>query len=157
MIKYESLKRKFMKHKNLILALAFIALANFVSAQVVKIPETAKRHFSEKYPKAQQVDWSNNVTNETVRFTEDGKSYKAYFNLDGDWTRTETIISELPGAVKDGFSKSKFGDWPVKDLAKLDMPKGVFYRVHVKKDIANDKYLLFDKSGKLTADNATLD
>jgi|KBSMisStaDraftv2_1062788.scaffolds.fasta_scaffold13926_5 hypothetical protein len=148
-----------MKYKHLILAMIFLALANAICAQVVKIPETAKKNFSEKYPKAQQVEWSNNVTNETARFTQNGKGYKAYYDLDGKWTRTETQITEaeLPAPVKDGFSKSKFASWPVKDRAKLEMPKGTFYRIHTKKDVVNDKYLMFDKEGKLTADNVTLD
>jgi len=145
--------------KNLILSILVLVLGMGVKAQVVKVPDAAKKHFAAKYPKAEHVDWSNNVAYETVKFEDAGKSFKAFYDLDGKWTHTESDITDaqLPSAVKDGLSKSKYGNWPVKDVAWLDGSKGIEYRVHVKKDVANDRFLVFNKAGKMVKDNVTLD
>ena len=145
--------------KNLILSLLVLVFGFGLKAQVVKVPDAAKKHFASKYPKADKVEWSNNVAYETVTFVSGGKSYKAFYDLDGKWTHAESEITDadLPAAVKDGLAKSKYANWPVKDVAWLEVSKGVQYRVHVKKDITNDRYLVFDKAGKLVNDNVTLD
>lgn len=92
---------------------AIMLLANVSIGQVINIPDKAKKSFAEKYPKASDVDWTNNVSNYTAKFKMKGKAYEAHYNMDGTWDNTETQIdkSDLPKAVNSSFEKSRFTDW----------------------------------------------
>jgi hypothetical protein len=130
---------------------AIMLLANNLCvAQVVVIPDKAKKSFSEKYPAATGIDWTNNVSNYTAKFKEHGKSYEAHFNVDGIWNNTETQVTnaEIPGEVKESFNKSRFKDWEITATDYVvDSKNNHYYRYNLKKGIEK-KFLYFDKNGK---------
>src|ERR1043166_5324022 len=88
-------------------------------SQVTKVPAAAKENFSRQYPNAQDVNWDNDVVNVNVRFTLNGESMNAEYNNKGIWRNTiqKFTFDRLPEAVKNGFSKSKYADREVKDVA----------------------------------------
>jgi hypothetical protein len=130
---------------------AIMLLATNISvAQVINIPDKAKKHFAEKYSKATDVDWSNNVANYTVKFKQSDKPYKAYYSMNGSWDNTETAIEkgDLSSDVTSAFSKSRYSDWEVLSTDFVENSKGQsLYRYNLKKGIEK-KYLYFDKTGK---------
>jgi hypothetical protein len=59
--------------------------------------------------------------------------------------------------VKDGFSKSKYADWEMKEFYLIELPDDVVqYRVHIAKNDVQKKNLLFSSEGQLIKDNITL-
>jgi hypothetical protein len=71
-------------------------------AQVINVPEKAKKSFWDKYPNAIRVDWKNHVTKYTAKFMDGNEWYKAYYNVDGGWEYTEKTVKldSFPEAVK---------------------------------------------------------
>jgi len=138
---------------------AMMLLANDIAvAQVVNIPDKAKAHFSEKYPKATDVDWSNNVSNYTAKFKQDGKNYEAHYNVDGNWDNTENQIqkNDLPEAVSASFSKSRYTDWKLNSIDFVEEPKHpALYRFNLKNGIKKT-YLYMDPTGKEVKSNSGL-
>jgi hypothetical protein len=138
--------------RNLILISMFIFFLNISStqAQVVDVPKKSKEHFFKKYPDAKNADWNNNVVNYAVKFTLNNETCRAYYHMDGSWDYTEKYLeeSQLPGVVKESFSKSRYADWKKKSFSWIDNNNGQkAYRVEVEKGI-EVKSIYFDKNGK---------
>jgi hypothetical protein len=147
-----------MMKKLSIILFIFQLLAVCSFAQLIKVPEKAKKHLEKKYPNNTQLDWNNNVTNYTATFTYDGKKHKAYYAMDGIWKYTEIPLddSELPTAVKNSIAKSRIADWSHEGNAYIVNHKGAKeYRIHRKKGVEN-LYVFFNKKGKETRSSATL-
>ena len=142
-----------MRILSIFLALAFIA--GGASAQVVKIPDKAKNHFSGKYPHAKDVKWTNNITNYTAEFKEDMIPVKATYGLDGNWNYSEAFIpdSQVPKAVKESIAKSMYKDWNVKSIVVKESAKGEkSFRVEVVNGIKK-KFIFYDKDGVTLKEN----
>lgn len=140
----------------LIIGAGLIFTAN---AQVRKIPADVTNAFSEKYKDAKNVEWKDKLSAFAASFEENGDKYEARFNKRGEWLSTEKEIAEddLPAAVKDGFSKSKYADWETKSTYQIEIPDDKKeYRIHISKSSVQKKILLFDESGKLLKDNITI-
>src|ERR1043165_1503798 len=104
------------------LTLLFVLFAAIVNAQIGKIPAEVTDAFKERYPHAEKVSWKDNLTNFEAQFTLNGYQMSADFNSKGEWIDSERKIKfeELPTAVQDGFSKSKYTDWEKTDIIELD-------------------------------------
>ena len=135
-----------------------LAIGSF--AQVRKIPAAVTEAFSKKYPKAQEVEYKDNLINVQVHFLLDSVRMTAKFNSDGEWKETEkeSNYNAVPADVKDGFQKSKYSsEWKVSETAIIYMPDNeVRYRLKVEKNDVQKKYLFFDKNGKLVKDSITI-
>ncbi len=121
-----------------------------VQAQVVDVPKRAKDHFFKKYPDAKNADWNNNVVSYAVKFQLNNHTARAYYHMDGRWDYTDTYVeeSELPAAVKESFSKSRFSDWKIEGLALVENNKGKKkYRIEVQKGIEK-KSVFYNSKGK---------
>ena len=128
-------------------------------AQIRKIPSSATETFKQKYPNAEKVEWKDQLTHFTAKFEENGRSYEAHFDNDGNWKESLAKLddSDLPSAVKDGLSKSKYSDWTIDKIEKLEANDGkVQYRLQVKKGDLKKKILYFNPDGKLASDHITL-
>ena len=137
----------------------FVLFAAIVNAQIRKIPAEVTDAFKERYPHAEKVSWKDNLTNFEAQFTLNGYKMNADFNSKGEWIDSERKIrfEELPTAVQDGFSKSKYTDWEKTDIIELDKNgDDLQYRILVKKSSVQKKYLYFDTNGKLLRDAVTL-
>ncbi len=140
-----------------------VALCTFIvfaaTAQIRKIPAEVTTAFDAKYPKAEKVEWKDNLTNFEASFTYENAETSAKFNSKGEWLVTEKKIEfdALPAAVKDGFKKSKYEDWELRGVKIIDeKSKAINYRILVKKNDVQKKYLFYDANGKLLRDPIAL-
>lgn len=136
-----------------------LSLATNVLAQVRKVPASVTEAFKAKYPSASNVEWKDKLSGFTATFDNNGGHYDARFNNKAAWQYTEQSIEEsaLPASVKDGLAKSKWADWKVESVTKIELPGDkVQYRVQVVKSELQKKNLLFNSEGRLLKDNVTL-
>lgn len=140
-----------MKHLIVFFFTAITLLVTHSSlAQVVNIPDKAKQSFADKYPKAKDIVWTNNISNYTATFRRKKTHYTAHYNIDGAWDNTENQLDndDVPKDVREAFSKNRFADWKVNSTDFVEDSKGQnLYRYNLKKGIEK-KYLYFDKTGK---------
>ena len=115
-------------------------------AQVRKIPSEVTEAFKEKYPNATNVEWRDKLSNFSAIFESDNVQYEARFNSKGEWQLTENEIeeSDLPEVVKEGFDKSKYADWEIGAIHKIELADGSFqYRIEsIKNDVRKKKFIL---------------
>ncbi len=136
--------------KAIALFVLFSGLVSITHAQVVNIPAKAKEHFLKTYTSASDVDWSNNVSNYTVKFKSGGNTMRGHYRLDGTWNFTETLmdVKDIPAPVKASYDKSRFADWSIASVTKVDNDnKEHLYRVEAKKGVAKE-FVFYDKTGK---------
>ncbi len=128
-------------------------------AQIRKIPADVTNAFTAKFPGATNVSWADKVTGFEATFDFNSHKQQATFSSKGTWKKTEVTISEeeTPSAVKDGLQKSKYNDWEDRTYVLLTESGGKeFYRIYVKKNDLQKKYLYFNKDGQLVKDSITL-
>ena len=143
----------------LLLIVFSFALTNNVLAQVRSVPATVTEAFKSKYPGASNVEWKDKLSGFTASFDNNGGHYEARFNNKAKWQYTEEKISDsaLPAPVKDGYNKSKWAEWKIEGVTKIELPGDkVQYRVLVVKSDLQKKNLLFNSEGRLLKDNITL-
>jgi hypothetical protein len=141
----------------LLIALVFISPSSF--SQIRKIPAEVTQALKEKYPDADNVSWKDKLTVFAASFELNNEKYEARFNDKGEWKSTEKEISEneIPAEIKDGFEKSKYSDWELRNVYLIQLPEDATqYRILVAKSDIQKKNLLFNNDGKLLKDNITL-
>ena len=143
-----------------ILTFLFIASGIFSSfSQVRKIPSEVTEAFKQKYPDATNVEWRDKLSNFSAIFESDNQHYQARFNSKGEWQLTEIEIeeSDLPEEIKDGFDKSKYADWEIGAIYKIELSDGSFqYRIEIIKNDVRKKNLYFNSEGRLVKDRITI-
>src|SRR6478672_10130082 len=99
-----------------------LLFSNSSFSQIRKIPSAATESLKEKYPGADKVQWKDQITHYTAKFSLDSKDYEAHFDNDGNWKESLVKIdeSELPSEVRDGIAKSKYSDWNIDKVEKLE-------------------------------------
>ena len=143
----------------LIAVMFSIAAFNYTQAQIRKVPAAVTEAFKARYPNTKNVEWKDKITGFQVNYDMDGVKYESKFSNKGEWLQTEKEVGEdaLPAEVKDGYSKSKFTDWQLKSATWVQSKdNGVQYRLFVRKNDIEKKYLYFDKKGKLVKDVITI-
>jgi hypothetical protein len=136
-----------------------LSLTNNVLAQVRKVPASVTEAFKAKYPNASNVEWKDKLSAFVAVFDNDGGHYEARFSNKGVWQNTEQSIDDeaLPEAVKDGYAKSKFSEWTIDQVHKIELPGDkIQYRLQAVKNDIQKKNLLFNSEGRLLKDNITL-
>lgn len=140
---------------------ALILTAFIADAQIREIPKLVEETFTAQYPDATEIDYKDQLTKVQVHFTLNGEKMIATYNNKGHWkgTEKEWDFEKLPEDVKDGFAKSKYADedWEAEETAVLTLPGGSEqYRVRVKKNDLQKKYLFFNSKGRLLRDSITI-
>lgn len=128
-------------------------------AQVRKIPSEVTEAFKQKYPTATNVEWRDKLSNFSAVFESDDEQYEARFNSKGEWQLTENEIeeSDLPESVKDGFDKSKYADWEIGKIHKIELAdSSLQYRIEAVKTDVRKKNLSFNSEGRLIKDRITI-
>ncbi len=114
--------------KILIWSLLLIPVLVFVSCEKDDDihPTTAvEAKFKEMYPQATNISWETTNNHFYVAyFRNNGVKTEAWYSNNGAWAQTESLFaySELSQAIKDNLSTSKYGDWTVDDVTKLERP-----------------------------------
>jgi hypothetical protein len=147
--------------KMILIALLVPMLAVVAHAQLRKIPAEVTEAFKKQYPTGSSASWSDKLTYFQVDFSMNGGTYLAKYDSKGGWKNSEQTIAaaQLPVPVKEGFDKSVYAskDWEVKEYTIMYYPGSVTkYRILVRKNAIDKKYLYFDGSGKMTDEATTL-
>ena len=148
-----------MNRKLLLLGFVLSVFTITSFAQIREIPKAVRETFSTQYPNATNTDFRDQVVAVFVDFELDGEKYIATYNNKGDWKGTEKDwnYNDLGEDVKEGFEKSKFADWDVTETKIMYLPGGSEqYRVRVKKNDVQKKYLYFNGKGRLLREAITL-
>jgi hypothetical protein len=128
-------------------------------AQIRKIPAEVTNAFQEKYPDAKSVEWRDKLSSFTASFQLDSTTYIAQFSNKGEWENTEEAIddTELPEEVKAGFDKSRYADWNMGQVTKIELPGDQFqYKIEVAKGDIKKRNLYFNSEGRMLKDKITL-
>ena len=129
-----------MKRILAVLAIAAAALLSCEKYDDGKPAKDVRAEFNSMYPNARDVEWEPEYGNWKVSF-ETGtapnvKEREAWFDVNGNWLRTETDISqsELPKAVKDALEASEYASpyLQIDDIDYVETPDGDFYQVDLK-------------------------
>jgi Putative beta-lactamase-inhibitor-like, PepSY-like len=154
--KYNNMKKTF----PLVLMISMLALSTgSMYAQLRKIPAEVTNTFSDKYPGATSVEWKDRLTGFTAAFNYKDEDYIASFSNKGEWENTEQKIEEadIPAPVTEGFSKSKYADWTISEVHKIELPADVIqYRLEVASGDIKKRNLTFNDEGRLLKDKLTL-
>ena len=140
-----------------IFVLVFAVTTSF--GQVRKIPSEVTEAFKSKYPSATNVEWRDKLSNFSAVFEEGDQQYEARFNSKGEWQLTENEIDEndLPDEVREGFEKSKYADWEIAKVHKIELADGSLqYRIESVKSDVRKKNLYFNSEGRLIKDRITI-
>jgi hypothetical protein len=132
---------------------------NTAFAQLRKIPAEVTNSFSEKYAGATSVEWKDKLTGFTAHFSLNDTDYLATFSNKGAWESTEQSIteSELPEEVEQGFQKSKYADWDIREVHRIELPgEQIQYRLEVRSGDIKRRNLSFSSEGRLLKDNLTI-
>ena len=144
--------------------LLFVLMASLAMqiaiAQLRKVPSEVTNAFAAKYPDAKDVEWKDKMSNFSAQFiSNDSRKCEASFNKKGEWQSTEKDLdsTQLPAEVKDGFAKSRYSDRKLTEVVQIEKKDAaVQYRLLVKKNDVEKKYLYFNKEGKLVKEAVTI-
>jgi hypothetical protein len=144
-----------------LLMIMFVSVGLISNAQIREIPKAVEETFANQYPKAEHIDYKDQITKVNVHFILEGDKMMATYTNKGAWkgTEKEWAFDKLSEEVKDGFSKSKFANdsWEADETTVLYLPGGSEqYRVRVKKSGLQKKYLFFNTKGRLLRDAITI-
>ena len=146
-----------MVRKLLLVLGVLFSLTSF--AQIREIPKEVDEAFYKQYPKAERAEFKDNLINVKVSFELDGEQYIATYSSKGIWKETEKEwrYDKLPTAVKDGFEKSKYADWQVKETLIIYRAGGTErYRLRAEKGDVKRKNLFFNDKGRLMEEALTI-
>lgn len=147
------------KKFSILIAVIVITFSFSAGAQIREIPKEVTKVFANQYPKASNIDYKDQLISVDVHFTQDGEQMIASYSNKGLWKGSEKTWSyeKLSEMIKDGFQKSKYADWEVKETAVVYMADGSErYRLKVEKNEIQKKYLYFNPKGRLIRDSITL-
>ena len=148
-----------MNRKLLLTGVILFAINLTSVAQLREIPQAVRETFANQYPKAENTDFKDFLAKVDVNFELDGQKLVATYTNKGDWRGTEKDyrFDELEEPVKDGFEKSKYAEWDITETKVLYLPGGSEqYRILVKKNDVQKKYLYFNTKGRLLREAVTL-
>lgn len=137
----------------------FPAMQSEAVAQLRKIPSEATEAFSEQYPNAANVEWKDRLVGYSATFTIHDTAYLANYNNNGRWENTEYKIdaADLPAEVNDGFEKSRYTDWTIQRVDKIELPDNkVQYRLLIASGDIKKRNLYFNTKGRMVKDKITL-
>lgn len=139
-----------MQHKKYGILLAWLLSLTFASVQVNaqfrKVPAAVTESFRNKFPNADNVEWTDKITSFTASYEEDNRQNTSWFDSNGEWKQTETILklSELPNAVRNAFTKGKYSQWSVEEVSKITKAdNGLQYRIYAKGESIIEKMNLY--------------
>jgi hypothetical protein len=145
--------------KYIVVVLLLLGFTATGIAQFRKIPADVTDAFRKKFPNAENVSWKDKLSAFQASFVMDEEEYMASFSSSGDWLETDrkSSFDDLPDNVVDGFQKSKYAEWETGDVYVIEKKdEDLTYRIFVKKNSLQKKYLFFNSDGELQRDALTL-
>jgi hypothetical protein len=141
----------------------------------VEVPATAKTSFETKYPSASNVNWGYyepysdidwewtgwpalDTRDYRVRYNMDGNEYYSWYDQDGNWVGTTSVVtnhSSLPAPVNSAI-KREFKDYTITSVTKENDKNREAYEVKLEK--GSDKAVaLITADGTVFKKKGTLD
>jgi hypothetical protein len=142
-----------------IFSLALSVVMFSANAQFRKIPAQVTDSFRTRFNDATKVSWRDNITSFQATFKKENDNVKASFTSKGEWLKTEKYLTldKAPEEVKDGFKKSKYADWTIKEVVSAEeKDKQPLYRILIRKSDLQKKNLYFSTFGQLLEEAITL-
>lgn len=134
--------------KVIFVVLALIC-ANTTSNAQSKAPNAVRTAFSQKFPHASKIKWSQENDKEyEADFKWRGIQYSANFSNDGKWLETEylTTYDKLPPKVQEVFNTTHKGA-KIKAIAKIETSSGTIkYEIEFRQGSKTEE-VLYNKSG----------
>lgn len=146
-------------NRRIILLIFLSCVSVGLFAQIRKIPAEVTEAMNQRYPHAERVSWKDNLSSFQAEYILNGTEMKSYFSNKGEWVSSEKKISFelLPESVAEGFGKSKYVVWTKGSIAEIQRQgKPLQYRIYVRKNAVEKKYLYFDADGVLKREAFTL-
>lgn len=117
------------------------------------IPVQANVAFTNRYPSATHVRWSQSGAAFEARFEVDNQTHMAFYDKYGQWVRTETKIhwtKNLPAAVRTGFRNSSYAVYEVEEIKEVQTASEHYVSIEVSAvtdyhvgGLMNDVYRLY--------------
>lgn len=148
-----------MKKRFAVLPVVLLFMSGIAFSQIREIPKAVEETFANQYRGASDIEFKDHLVRVDVHFIQDGESMIASYTNKGLWkeTQKEWSFDKLPDEVKNGFDKSKYADREVTETIVLYLPGDIIqYRLRVKKNDVEKKYLYFNPSGRLLRESVTL-
>ena len=133
--------------------------SNIAFSQIREIPKAVEETFANQYKGASDIDFKDQLVRVDVHFLLEGESMIASYTNKGLWkeTQKEWSFDKLPEEVKSGFEKSKYAEREVDETIVVYYPGEITqYRLKVKKNDIEKKYLFFNTKGRLLRETVTL-
>lgn len=118
--------------------LSMLAISATACGQKVSeadVPQPVKAAFMKQFPKADNARWEMETKTEyEVNFKQGAEAMSAAYGTAGQWLETEKDINAdaLPDAVRRTLA-DKYAGSNVKDLSRVENPKGTFYEADLEK------------------------
>ena len=116
-------------------AAVIIAVCGSLSARAQtsdsNIPAAVSSAFTAKYPSATLKKWRIKHGMYTAKATVNKKTYVVNFDAAGNWISSASKLNwpwHLPAEVKAGFKRSKYHNWNMYTVMKVEKPSGEYYR-----------------------------
>ena len=126
---------KFLKsYMTLIITAMIFCTTNIFAQSANNVPTAVAAAFTAKYPKAEIKKWSEANGSYTARAKDGHQIFLASFDQNGDWLNTALKISwswNLPPEIRASIRNSKYSDWRIDRIKKVDSPTESFYQVCV--------------------------
>ncbi len=108
-----------------------------------------KQAFNQKFPGAKDMDWEVDEQGWEVSFKLKDKEMSAWFDLVGNWQKTETELRkrDIPDVVKNTLH-NKFPGFKVEKVGWVVTPDFHAYEIELKKG-KKEKEITIDKKGKV--------
>lgn len=126
------------------------------NAQFRDIPSVVTDSFYNRFPKAAHVSWKDKITAFQAEFELGYDKVKSTYSSKGEWQKTEKdlLISKIPGNVTDGFNKSKYAAYNIREAVEInDHEKGLLYKLVVRRGEITKRNLYFTTGGQLVKDD----
>jgi Putative beta-lactamase-inhibitor-like, PepSY-like len=128
------------------------------------IPQVVTASFKTKYPGVEIKRWKTENNKYVAKATIDNHKCFASFDANGNWLNTTSRIAwpwKLPKTVKEAFGRTKYNNWHIYTVMKVEKPSGESYALMIDNGnlqidathqsvVPSDKLLEFKSDGILT-------
>lgn len=145
--------------KIVIFLFCILVFSEISHAQIREVPTIVIDAFKEQYADVDEYEVKDQLVKVVFYFTIENDKMIATYTNKGIWkgTEKEWEFSKLPTPVKNGFDKSMYADRLVEETAIMYLPNNVEqFRMKVKKNDFEKKYIYFNKEGRMIKESITL-
>lgn len=113
----------------------------------VKVPETVKEAFAQKYPTTPAYEWDLERGFYVADFRNDYRDAEAWFKADGTWVKTETdYVTALPEVVQN-YVTTNYADYRIDDVDWVETPSQTYFDIELEKKGVPDVSLKIQEDG----------